>query len=114
MRKFVKMEVSRNFESIRIKIKSRIFMEEKIKKLKSSISIQLGNLVAGENVKIPLQLFVDNNATEALNSVEVVSLEEAEEICFKITNSKKLENRIKNENAPLYLTLVAFLPNINL
>ena len=86
-------------------------IEEKIKKLENSINIQLGNFVSIGNIQIPVHIFVDNTHSDALNTVEVSSLEEAEEICFRITKTKNLDNRTLNENAPKFLTLIASLPN---
>lgn len=76
--------------------------------------MQLGNFIAVEGVKIPLTLILDNNFIEADNVFPVKSIAEAEEISTELTGNINIINRTKNTNEPLFLTIVASLPNQNL
>lgn len=86
----------------------------KLDQIKESIQIQLGNFVATEGVKIPLQLILENRTVEAINVFPVESIEEAEGISLKLTGNKNIENNVKNINEPLFLTVIASLPNVYL
>ena len=86
----------------------------KLDKIKESIQIQLGNFVATEDVKIPLQLILDNKNVEAINVFPVESKKEAEEIALQLSGNTNIIDRTKNSDEQLYLTVVAGLPNQNL
>lgn len=86
----------------------------KIDQIRESIQEQLGNFVATDNVKIPLQLILDNESVEAMNVFPVESKSEAEKIALELVGNTNILDRTKNSNEPLYLTVVATLPNPNL
>ena len=86
----------------------------KLDQIKESIQVQLGNFIATEGVKIPLRLILENKTIEAINVFSIISIEEAEDIALKLTDSTNIENKVRNINEPLFLTIIASLPNPNL
>jgi|GEM_PF-6741806 len=84
----------------------------KIKLIRESILQQLGNFVAGNNVKIPVTFMLDNNEmTNAINVFEVSSKKEAEDIAFEIVGSKNILDKVRNYDEKLFLTVIASLPS---
>ena len=84
----------------------------KLEQIKESIQVQLGNFIATEGVKIPLRLILENKTIEAINVFPITSVEEAEDIAMKLTDSTNIENKVRNINEPLFLTIIASLPNL--
>jgi hypothetical protein len=86
-------------------------MKEKLQKLRNGINLQLGNFVSAGNVRIPLNIILDNNNNlEADNVVHVESKEEAEKIINELTGTNNFVDHVKDYGQPLYLTVIAHLP----